>query len=147
MSQHKHHGADRVVVGELPRTSAAMNITPMIDVLLVLIVIFMTSLFDQRAIDVELPPPVDSEATAPPAQIVVEYTTDKRLSINRQEVTPADLGERLRGLFEGRTDKTLFVMAAGSLRYGDIVQVIDTAKGAGVTRVGIVTERMRGMNR
>src|SRR5687768_12779205 len=146
MSHHKHHGADRVVEGELPRTSAAMNITPMIDVLLVLIVIFMTSLFHQRAIDVNLPPP-DSEATAPPTQIVVEYTTDKRLSINRQEVTHADLGERLRGLFESRTDKTLFVMAAGSLRYGDIVEVIDTAKGAGVTRVGIVTERMRGITR
>jgi biopolymer transport protein ExbD len=147
MSQHKHHGADRVVVGELPRSSAAMNITPMIDVLLVLIVIFMTSLFDQRAIDVNLPPPVDAETTAPPTQIVVEYTTDKRLSINRQEVTHADLGERLRGLFDGRTDKTLFLMAAGTLRYGDIVQVIDTAKGAGVTRVGIVTERMRGVPR
>ena len=146
MSQHKHHGADRVVEGELPRTSAAMNITPMIDVLLVLIVIFMTSMFHQRAIDVNLPPP-DSEGTAPPTQIVVEYTTDKRLSINRQEVTHADLGERLRGLFESRTDKTLFVMAAGSLRYGDIVEVIDTAKGAGVTRVGIVTERMRGIYR
>ena len=147
MSPHKHHGADRVVEGELPRTSAAMNITPMIDVLLVLIVIFMTSLFHQRAIDVNLPPPPDSEATTPPAQIVVEYTTDKRLSINRQEVTHADLGERLRGLFESRADKTLFVMAAGSLRYGDIVEVIDTAKGAGVTRVGIVTERMRGIHR
>ena len=54
-----------------------------------------------------------------------------------------ELGQRLRDLYEDRTDKTLFVMAAGSLRYGEIVQVIDAAKGVGVTRVGIVTESMR----
>ena len=143
MVTHKHHGAERVLEGELPRTNSAMNITPMIDVLLVLLVIFMTSLFAQRAIDVNLPPPSDSTSVAPPTQIVVEYTRDKRLSINRQEVAQADLAVRLRTLFEGRIDKTLFVMGDGSLRYGDIVSVIDTAKGAGVTRVGIVTERMR----
>ena len=75
---------------------------------------------------------------------MLEYTSDKRLSINQQDVALPDLSQRLRDLYEDRTDKTMFVMAAGSLRYGDIVQVIDAAKGAGVTRVGIVTERMRG---
>jgi biopolymer transport protein ExbD len=143
MVTRKHHGADRVLEGELPRTNSAMNITPMIDVLLVLLVIFMTSLFAQRAIDVNLPPPSESTATAPPTQIVIEYTRDKRLSINSKEVAHAELGDRLRTLFEGRVDKTLFVMGDGALRYGDIVGLIDTAKGAGVTRVGIVTERMR----
>ena len=74
---------------------------------------------------------------------MLEYTSDKRLSINQQDVSLPDLGQRLRDLYDDRTDKTMFVMAAGSLRYGDIVRVIDAAKGAGVTRVGIVTERMR----
>jgi biopolymer transport protein ExbD len=78
---------------------------------------------------------------------VLEYTSDKRLSINRQDVNLPELSERLRDLYDDRADKTMFVMAAGSLRYGDIVEVIDAAKGAGVTRVGIVTERMRGINR
>ena len=72
---------------------------------------------------------------------------DKRLSINKQDVNLPELGQRLRDLYNDRTDKTMFVMAAGSLRYGDIVQVIDAAKGAGVTRVGIVTDRMRGIAR
>ena len=144
MAQHKHHGAERVVHGDLPRANAAMNITPMIDVLLVLLVIFMVTLpLNQRGIDVNLPPPSDPGTVVINGQIVVEYTSDKRLSINRQEVAHADLGGRLKELFDDRTDKTLFVMAAGSLRYGDIVGVIDAAKGAGVTRVGIVTESMR----
>jgi biopolymer transport protein ExbD len=149
MSQHKHHGADRVVEGELPRAHAAMNITPMIDVLLVLLVIFMVTLpLDQRGLDVTLPDQTKpSPQPTPPHVIVLEYTSDKQLSINKQDVSLLDLGERLRDLYDDRVDKTMFVMAAGSLRYGDIVQVIDAAKGAGVTRVGIVTERMRGIAR
>ena len=144
MSQHKHHGADRVIEGELPRAHAAMNITPMIDVLLVLLVIFMAALpLSQRGLDVNLPPSSAPGTAPPPSQIVLEYTSDKRLSINSEVVAAADLGDRLRTLYENRNDKTLFLMGAGSLRYGDVIPLIDTAKGAGVTRVGIVTESAR----
>ena len=149
MSLHKHHGADRVVKGELPRAHAAMNITPMIDVLLVLLVIFMVTLpLNQRGMDISVPPETPPSTKPDPTRhIVLEYTSDKRLSINKQDINLPELGERLRDLFDDRTDKTMFVMAAGSLRYGDIVEVIDAAKGAGVTRVGIVTDRMRGIAR
>ena len=145
MTAHKHHGADRVVEGDLPRANSAMNITPMIDVLLVLLVIFMAALpLNQRGIDVNLPsPPASRDTRVPPDQIVLEYTSDKRMSINKQDVAPTDLDARLREVFETRHDKTLFLMAAGTLRYGEIVQVIDAAKGAGVQRVGVVTESMR----
>ena len=149
MSLHKHHGADRVVTGELPRAQAAMNITPMIDVLLVLLVIFMVTLpLNQRGMDITVPPETTpATQPAPVRHIVLEYTSDKRLSINKQDVSLPELGGRLREIYDDRTDKTLFVMGDGRLRYGDIVGVIDAAKGAGVTRVGIVTDRMRGINR
>jgi len=112
-------------------------------------VIFMVTLpLNQRGVDITVPRDTTPSAQPPRAyNIVLEYTSDKRLSINKQDVNLPELGERLRDLYNDRTDKTMFVMAAGSLRYGDIVEVIDAAKGAGVTRVGIVTDRMRGINR
>jgi len=67
----------------------------------------------------------------------------EQISINNQDVTLAQLEERLRNIFEQRKDKTMFLIAAGTLRYKDIVDVIDAAKGAGVEKVGIVTEGMR----
>ncbi len=63
--------------------------------------------------------------------------------MNKQDVTLADLQEKLRSIFEERRDKTMFISAVGSLRYGDIVDVIDAAKGAGVEKVGIVTDGMK----
>ena len=73
MSQHKHHGADRVVEGELPRVHAAMNITPMIDVLLVLLVIFMVTLpLNQRGLDIAVPPETTPSTPAPDRHIVLE---------------------------------------------------------------------------
>jgi biopolymer transport protein ExbD len=144
MTVHKHHGAERRVEGELPRANSEMNITPMIDILLVLLVIFMAALpLSQRGLDVNLPPIQSTDTAPPPSQIVLEYTSDKQLSINSQPVAPAELQGRLRTLYESRNDKTLFVMGAGSLRYGDVIPLIDAAKGAGVTRVGIITENSR----
>ena len=144
MAVHRHFGAEKVVSAERPRASADLNVTPLIDVLLVLLVIFMATLpLAQVGLDADLPARTTSSDSAPSSHIMLEYTADRRMSINQQAVELTDLPERLTTIYRDRRDKTMFIAGAASLRYGDIVQVIDAAKGAGVVRVGIVTEGMR----
>ena len=143
---HKHHGAEKVVKGETPHASADMNVTPLIDVLLVLLIIFMAALpLTQKGVDVNLP--LETETKSQPTQndnqIVLEYGADKSIAVNHQVMPLDQLETRLRDIFETRKEKTMFIVGDPSLRYGQIVQVIDAAKGAGVEKVGIVTMGMR----
>src|SRR5205823_6217591 len=126
----------------LPR--ADINVTPFIDILLVLLVIFMTISPTPRvglnAAVPQIPPP--GQQPHPERVIVLSMDRNGVLRINQDEVQPARLVERLRDIFKSRNDRTIFLQADNDLLFNDVAHLIDTAKSSGIEQIGLITEQI-----
>jgi biopolymer transport protein ExbD len=121
-----------------------INITPYIDILLVLLIIFMViTPVHQMDLDVKVPQetPPNQENTPPdPSVIVVSVGDSAQIAINQELVDITALGPKLQEIYSARANKNMFISASAKLPYGDVVKIIDIAKGAGVGDIGLVLE-------
>jgi biopolymer transport protein ExbD len=115
-----------------------INVTPMIDVLLVLLIIFMiTQPLSRMALDVQVPPPDTPQTTkAPPSQIVLELPDGAGYSINGQPVPRDQLDTQIHAIYDQRPAKLLFIKAGPNRLYQDVIEAMDVARGAGVQIIG-----------
>ena len=122
---------------------AEINIIPLVDVVLVLLLIFMlTAPMMYRGIDVNLPK-ASSRPTAVEERLVLTVTKDQSLFLNDRRLPATGLEQALRQAFANRTDKTLYLKADAGLSYGTVVETMDRVRRAGIERLGMVTEPAR----
>jgi biopolymer transport protein TolR len=118
-----------------------INVTPLVDVMLVLLIIFMvTAPMMMQGVDVSLP-----EATAEPLEsekehLIITINNENKVFINDFQVSVDGLGEKLKKILEGRSDREVYLKADKDIPYGTVVQVMAEVKGAGVEKLGMVTE-------
>jgi biopolymer transport protein TolR len=124
-------------------TLGEINIIPLVDVVLVLLLIFMlTAPMMYRGIDVNLPK-ASAKPTAVEERMVLTLTKDQGLFLNDRRLLAPGLEQALRDAFKNRTDKTLYLKADAGLSYGAVVETMDRVRRAGIERLGMVTEPVR----
>src|SRR5262249_48042982 len=118
---------------------AEINVTPLIDIMLVLLILFMlVTPTANRTIDAHMPAQPGSERPAATHPLVITVEPDA-FRLNETTLSGAtELGSRLREVLSVRTDRTVFVRAEGAVTYGRMVEAMDEAKGAGAERIGIL---------
>jgi biopolymer transport protein ExbD len=116
-----------------------INVTPMIDVLLVLLIIFMLVVpMSRKAIDLQLPDPTETtQSSNPPPQIVLEVLPGNHYLVNKQPITKDDLQKRLTEIYKDRPEKIIFVKGDPKVKYSDVIFAMDVARGAGVKVIGV----------
>ena len=123
-----------------------INVTPMIDVLLVLLIIFMMVIpMSRKAIDLQLPDPTPDNTPQgpPPSQIVLEVLPGNVFKINSQPVAKNDLQKRLKEIYDPRPDKIMFIKGDPTVKYSDVINAMDAARGAGVMVIGATPKEVK----
>ena len=129
------------------RIRSEINITPYIDILLVLLIIFMViQPSSQYNLGARVPQQPEHESENPPPAIVLSIESDFSLRINKEPVTLRNLGTRLFQIFSARADKRMFLHAAEELPFETVARIIDIAKGAGVGDVGLMASTLKRKN-
>ncbi len=122
------------------RLLSEINVTPFVDVMLVLLVIFMvTAPLVQHGVDVDLPRATTKNITAEEEHLTVTLTQDRKIFINKMQVDKSQLRERLTRIFKQRTDNQLFFKADKTLPYEFVIQIMAEIKNAGIEKLGIIT--------
>lgn len=120
---------------------AEINVTPLVDVMLVLLVIFMvTAPMMQQGVQVNLPK-AETKSMAPVEDtVIVSVDKNGKVFVDKEEVPAGDLRKRLEAMFINRTKKEVFLKADAGVPYGEVVRTMADIKGAGIERLGMVTE-------
>jgi len=127
--------------GGSSQRQAEMNVTPLIDILLVLLIIFMVitpSL--STGLDTLVPQPSDQKPSSPRDDTVITVLADGTVRLNQEIIAVSDLGERLKATFKNAAHHVIFLRGAGDLDFQQVAEVIDIAKGAGLDRVALITK-------
>ncbi|MCH7709288.1 MAG: protein TolR [Myxococcales bacterium] len=133
-------GATRSLGGAYQPLSE-INVTPFVDVMLVLLIIFMvTAPMMQQGIDVDLPETSTQPLRVTDEPLILTVKKDGRTFVGRKEIQPEDLKEKLAAIFEGRDSKELFLRADKAAPYGAVVKALAAAREAGAKKLGMVTE-------
>jgi biopolymer transport protein TolR len=115
------------------------NVVPMIDILLVLLIIFMLVIpMSRKALDLQLPDPTETtQSENPPPQIVLEVMPGERYLVNKEPLTKATLGKRLKEIYDGRPEKIIFVKGDPKVKYSEVIYAMDVSRGSGVKVIGM----------